>query len=104
MYSDLTARGMQIQCEITSLQTYQEVTEKTKENEAIHIIFLFEQVINRCSSNADVRLHDGFVSQNVLCVRLGNYRVINSYHVVAWRHDRLHIAPLSIIIYSSQCA
>ncbi len=51
--------------------------------------------------NAWVRLQDIFVCWNVHCVRLGNGRVINSCRVVAERHDRLHVAPWSIIVCSS---
>ncbi len=50
-------------------------------------------------SNAEVRLQDGFVH----CVRLCNWRVINSCRVVAERHDRPRVASQSIIICSSWC-
>ncbi len=52
------------------------------------------------NSYARVGLQDIFVSLSVHCVRLGNYRVINSCWVVAKRHDRLHITPWLITICS----
>lgn len=62
------------------------------------------RVVSHNSSNASLRLQNTFVCYDDHCVRLSNHRVINSCHVLAVRHDWLHVAPWPIIACCiSQC-
>ncbi len=64
--------------------------------DAFGFILLSETILSQ--AYAGVRLQDNFVCSNVHCVRLGDYKSINSCHAFPERHDRLHVAPWPIIV------